>query len=73
MTMIAISRHSSTWVIKMKSLSSGESVNIVQKKVGLTFLLSSFVFVGITFTSEGRREGRREVLLNEEARVAASY
>ena len=35
-------------------------------------LLCSFVFVGIISSREGGREGRREVLLSEAARVAAS-
>ena len=56
-----------TWVIK-----KGESLNVV-KNVRLLFLLCSFVFVGIISTREGGREERKEVLLlNEEARVAAS-
>ena len=59
------------WVIKMKSFSYGESLNVVQK-VKLLFLLLSFVFVGVISIREGGGERRREVLLNEEARVAAS-
>ena len=60
-----------TWVTKMKSLSQGESLNVVQK-ASLAFLLGSFVFVGLyPLEKEGGREGGREVL-NEEARVAAS-
>ena len=57
------------WVIKMKSLSYGESLNVVQK-VRLLFLICSFLFVGIISTREGGTVVRRELLLNEEARVA---
>ena len=53
----------------MKSLSSGESLNVGQK-VRVFFVSCSFVFVGIVSTREGGKEGRKEVLLNEEARVA---
>ena len=53
-----------TWVIK-----KGESLNVV-KNVRLLFLLCSFVFVGIISTREGGTVVRRELLLNEEARVA---
>ena len=45
----------------MKSLSSGESLNV--QKVRSLFLLCSFVFAGlISTTQEGGREGRRKVL-----------
>ena len=50
-----------TWVTKMKPLSQGESLNVVQKVI-LLFLLGSFVFVGLASTREGGREGGREVV-----------
>ena len=46
-----------TWVTKIKSLSRGESLNVVQK-VNLLFLLGSFVFVGLYLLGkEGERKG----------------
>ena len=46
-----------TWVTKIKSLSRGESLNVVQK-VNLLLILGSIVFVGLYLL--GRREGGKK-------------
>ena len=46
-----------TWVTKIKSLSRGESLNVVQK-VNLLFLLGYFVFMGLYL--RGNEGGRKE-------------
>ena len=59
-----------TWVTKMKLLSLGEYLDVVQK-VSLLFFFMLNRIRGAISTWEGYREGEREVL-NEEARSAAS-
>ena len=71
MTMMAIPRHSlllpgsSKWTHFVGGISE-------RRPKRLLFLLCSFVVVGVISTREREREGRRKVLLNEEARVVAS-
>ena len=56
----------------MKSSSHGISPNVVQN-VRVLLVFCFFVFVGFSSSGDEGRDGRREALLNQEARVGASY